>query len=52
MLTGLKSQGAGPGWMDVGWAMHVVREDRRMSLCVRMYMAGTHSGLGGRGGGV
>lgn len=52
VLTGLNSQGLGPGWMDVEWAMHVVREGRRMYLCVRMLMVGTHSGLGGRGGGV
>lgn len=48
----LRNQGVGPGWMDVGWAMHVVREGRRVSSCVRMHMAGTHSGFGGRGGGV
>lgn len=48
----LRNQGVGPGWMDVGWAMRVVREGRRMPLCVRMHMAGTHSGFGGRGGGV
>lgn len=32
--------------------MHVAREGRRMPLCVRMHMAGTHSGFGCRGGGV
>lgn len=51
-LTALRNQGVGPLWTDVGWAMHVVREGRRMPLCVRMHMAGTHFGFGGKGGGV
>lgn len=45
----------GPGWMDVERSMHVVREDGRMYVCVGEDlddMAGTHFGLGGRGGWV